>query len=66
MNINGLIDVQIDGINMDDYPDFVDAYVSFAIDEEGNILTDEQLDQLAEDNPEWVQEMAHDEIMGRA
>ena len=51
---------------MDDYPDFVDAYVSFAIDEEGNILTDEQLDQLAEDHPEWVQEMAHDEIMGRA
>ena len=64
MNINGLIDVQIDGINMYDYPDFVDAYVSFAIDEEGNILTDEQLDQLAEDYPEWVQEMAHDEIMG--
>jgi len=66
MNINGLIDVQIDGINMDDYPDFVDAHVSFAIDEEGNILTDEQLDQLAEDHPEWVQEMTHDEIMGRA
>ena len=37
MNINGLIDVQIDGINMDDYPDFVDAYVSFAIDEEYNL-----------------------------
>ena len=65
MNINGLIDVQIDGINMDDYPDFVDAYVSFAIDEEGNILTDEQLDKLAEDHPEWVQEMANGEIIGR-
>ena len=65
MNINGLIDVQIDGINMYDYPDFVDAYVSFAIDEEGNILTDDQLDQLAQDHPEWLQEMAHDEIMGR-
>ena len=65
MNINGLIDVQIDGICMDDYPDFVDAYVSFAIDEEGNVLTDDQLDELAENNPEWLQEMVHDEIMGR-
>ena len=64
MNINGLIDVQIDGICMDDYPDFVDAYVSFAIDEEGNVLTDDQLDELAENNPEWLQEMVHDEIMG--
>jgi len=65
MNINGLIDVQIDGICMDDYPKCVDAYVSFAIDEEGNVLTDEQLDELAENNPEWLQEMVHDEIMGR-
>ena len=66
MNINELTNVQVDGICMNDYPDFVDAYVSFAIDEEGNILTDEQLEQLAQDHPEWIQEMAHDEIMGRA
>ena len=65
MNINGLINVQIDGICMDDYPDFVDAYISYATDSNGNPLSDEQLEELTNDNSEFVQQMAHEEIMGR-
>jgi hypothetical protein len=48
-----------------DYPDLVDAYISSADDANGNPLSDEQLEALTDDNPEFVQEMAHDEIMGR-
>jgi|TARA_R110000787_G_scaffold67018_1_gene150243 hypothetical protein len=65
MNVNELTNVQIDGICMLDYPDLVDAYISSADDANGNPLSDEQLEALTDDNPEFVQEMAHDEIMGR-
>jgi len=65
MNIYDLRDVVIDGICIDDYPDFVDAYISEAIDANGNPLSYEQLEELTNDNPEIVQQMAHEEIMGR-
>tara|TARA_B110000261_G_scaffold19968_1_gene20108 strand:+ start:34 stop:234 length:201 start_codon:yes stop_codon:yes gene_type:complete len=65
MNIYDLKDVQVDGICMDDYPDFVDAYISYATDSNGNPLSDEQLEELTNDNSEFVQQMAHEEIMGR-
>ena len=65
MNIYDLKDVQVDGICMDDYPDFVDAYISYATDSNGNPLSDDQLEELTNDNSEFVQQMAHEEIMGR-
>ena len=64
MNIKSLKNVVIDGICLNDYPDFVDAYISSADDSNGNPLTDEQLEALTDNNSEFVQEMAHDEIMG--
>ena len=64
MNIKSLKNVVIDGICLNDYPDFVDAYISSADDSNGNPLTDEQLEALTNDNPEFVQAQAHDEIMG--
>ena len=61
-----LRNVQVAGICMADYPDFVDAYISYAEDSNGKALTDEQLETLTNNNQEFVQEMAHDEIMGWA
>lgn len=52
--------VEIEGIEMKDYPDFVDAYISKAFDEKGNELTSEKLDQYMEENPEFVCEFIHD------
>tara|TARA_B110000285_G_scaffold213045_1_gene257071 strand:+ start:99 stop:299 length:201 start_codon:yes stop_codon:yes gene_type:complete len=66
MNIYDLRNVVIDGICMADYPDFVDAYIAEATDARGNPLSDEQLEELTNDNSEFVQQMAHDEVMGRA
>ena len=65
MEIAGLRNVCVTGINMADYPDLVDAYICYAEDSKGNPLTEEQLEALTNDNQEFVQEMAHDEIMGR-
>lgn len=43
-----LIDnVDVDGIDMRDYPDFCDAFIASA-DYEGKPMTDEQLDELNE------------------
>lgn len=65
MNVNELTNVTIGGICTADYPDFVDAYIESADDMRGNPLSDEQLEALTDDNPEFVQAQAHDEIMGR-
>lgn len=64
MNIETLNNVQVEGVDMADYPDFVDAYISYAEDANGNELSDEQLEQLTEENQEFVQELAHEHIMG--
>ena len=40
--------IEIDGIDTKDYPDFCDAYISSA-DYDGVPMTDEQLDELNED-----------------
>jgi len=66
MDIKSIKNVVIDGICLNDYPDFVDAYIASADDSNGNPLTDEQLEALTNNNQEFVQEMAHDEIMGWA
>ena len=66
MDIKSIKNVVIDGICLNDYPDFVDAYIASADDSNGNPLTDEQLEALTDNNSEFVQEMAHDEIMGWA
>jgi len=45
-----LIDnIEVDGIDTSDYPDFCDAFISSA-DYNGKPMTDEQLDKLNEDS----------------
>ena len=46
-----ITDYQIDGIDLKDYPDFCDAYLSYAEDENGNELTDKELEDWQEENP---------------
>lgn len=42
-------DVEVDGIDTNDYPDFCDAYIASAT-YKGREMTDEELDTLNEDN----------------
>jgi len=45
-----ICDIEVDGIDTKDYPDFSDAYISSASwTETGVPLTDEELDELSED-----------------
>ena len=62
-NVN-VIDVEIDGIDMKDYPDFCDAYISEAkFKDTGKPLTDEQLEELHEQNPDAFYEAVIDEFL---
>ena len=60
MNTSNIKNVVIANIDMEDYPDFVDAYVESAEwADTGLTLTDRQIDQLNEYETEFVQEEAH-------
>lgn len=45
-----LADVELDGIDHNDAPDYVDAFVSSASWIDGTRLTDDEIDQLNEDS----------------
>lgn len=44
-----LKNVELDGINGGDYPDFCDAYVTYAEHPDGTPLTDKELDDIPRD-----------------
>lgn len=50
--------LEIDGVDPRDYPDFCDAYISYATFEDGTQLTDDEMDELNEKYPEVVWDMA--------
>ena len=52
--------IEIDGIDMNDYPDFVDAYITYAEYEDGTPLTDEELHDFEAENYGLVGELIHD------
>tara|TARA_R100001244_G_scaffold97320_1_gene72914 strand:- start:151 stop:336 length:186 start_codon:yes stop_codon:yes gene_type:complete len=49
MDYTKIDNVEIDGIDTNDYPDFCDAFIANA-DYEGKEMTDEQLDELNQDS----------------
>ena len=62
MKLNGrvIVDVQIDGVDSRDYPDFADAHFSYAVYQDTHEeLTDEELEDLANGYPEELYEMAY-------
>lgn len=52
--------VEVDGIDTRDYPDFVDAYISYA-EYKGKPMSDAQLDRLNEDR-DYVYECVQDHL----
>jgi hypothetical protein len=41
--------IEFDGVDNSDYPDFCDAFICYAEDEEGEPLTEDELDLLNDD-----------------
>ena len=62
LNGRKVIDIEVDGVDSRDYPDFADAHFSYACYEDGTALTDEELDKLAEQNADVLWEKAYDSL----
>lgn len=58
--------LEVDGIDSSDYPDFCDAFFSYAEFEDDTALTDAELDELTERYADVVNMMAHDVTVGMA
>lgn len=65
MYLNGkkVIDVAVDGVDMSDYPDFCDAYFYTGFYEDGTELTDNELEELGQEYPEVLNEMAFESCL---
>jgi hypothetical protein len=48
-NMN-LFNIEVEGIDMQDYPKFCDAYIAYAEDSDGVALTEQELDAVNEDS----------------
>lgn len=56
--------LEVDGVDSADYPDFCDAYISYAEWEGTDTeLTDDELNQLTEENGDLVHELAYDSYL---
>ena len=62
LNGRKVIDMEVEGVDSRDFPDFSDAYFSYACYEDGTALTDEELDKLAEQNADVLWEKAYDSL----
>jgi hypothetical protein len=62
LNGRAVVDATVDGIDMKDYPDFCDAYFDSACYEDGTVLTDDELIELTDSNPDLLHEMIYDSI----
>ena len=62
LNGKKVVDLEVDGIDLRDSPDFADAYFSYACYEDGTELTDDELEQLTEQNPDVLLEKVFDSL----
>jgi hypothetical protein len=62
LNGRAVVDITVDGIDMRDYPDFCDAYFDSGFYEDGTALSDDELIELTDDNPDLLHEMIYDII----
>jgi hypothetical protein len=58
LNNRKVIEIEIDGVDFNDAPDFCDAYVYQAVFEDtGESLSEEQMDQLVSENYDEILEL---------
>ena len=61
IDINNVTDIEVDGVNTRDYPDFSDAYATYAVwKDSGEELSDEELDGLTDQHGDVIHELAHE------
>jgi len=60
IDVSKLESVEVDGIDTNDYPDFCDAFISYA-EMDGIELTEDQLDEVNE-NSEFIHEKVYEQL----
>ena len=63
LNGKNVVDLEVDGVDPRDYPDFSDAYFSNGCYEDGTPLTDEELERLNDLASDVLWEMAFDRML---
>ncbi len=53
---------EIEDVKSSDYPDFCDAFISYAEDENGNEMTEEQIEEWTENNEEEFYDMIQESL----
>ena len=68
MKLNGrtIKNAEVDGVEADDYPDFCDAFFSYAEYEDGTPLNDEELEELGDAFGEMINQLALDKFNNEA
>jgi hypothetical protein len=62
LNGKNVVNLQVDGVDSRDYPDFSDAYFSGGCYEDGTPLTDDELERLNDLAADVLWEMAYDSL----
>jgi hypothetical protein len=62
LNGRKVVNIEVDGVDSRDFPDFSDAYFSYACYEDGTPLTEQELDKLADQNGDILYEKAYDSL----
>lgn len=57
-----VVDLEVDGVDSRDYPDFSDAYFSFGCYEDGTPLSEDELNRLTELANDVLWEMAYESL----
>ena len=56
-----LQNIELSGIDLKDYPDFCDAYISYC-EIEDRVATDNELDYINENFDELINRLVHEEV----
>ena len=62
LNGKKVVDLEVDGVDSRDYPDFSDAYFSFGCYEDRTPLSEDELNRLTELASDVLWEMAYDSL----
>jgi hypothetical protein len=66
LNGRKVLFAEVEGVDFKDYPKFCDAYIAYAEFDNGIVLNDRQLDQLTEENYDFVHSECMEQMFGAA
>lgn len=63
LNNREVVDIEIEGIDRKDYPDFTDAFISHAVwKDTGQPLSESELVDLSDEHPDLTHELAYEAV----